>query len=120
MSPNVEHARHVLPLFLNKNKNESESQRIHLETCGDNFPNACVNLFTRFKRGDFDIKDKDRPRQPKKIEDAALQELLDEDGMQTEQQMTFDFSRRTICDHLQAMRNIQKAGKWIPHQLNDR
>lgn len=81
-----------------------------------------MNLFTRFKRCVFDLKDKERPSQSKKIEDAALQALLDEDGTQTQQKMveSFNFSRRTICDHLQAMRNIQKAGKWIQHQLNDR
>ncbi|XKL61262.1 hypothetical protein PGB90_008319 [Kerria lacca] len=28
--------------------------------------------------------------------------------------------RQTICDRLHAMGKIQKAGKWVPHQLNDR
>ena len=28
--------------------------------------------------------------------------------------------RRTVCDYLHAMGKIQKAGKWVPHQLNDR
>ncbi|XP_025161776.1 odorant receptor Or2-like [Harpegnathos saltator] len=72
--------------------------------------------------GDFDLKDKERPGQPKKFQGAELQALLDEDDTQTQQQMTerLNVGRRTICDRLHAMGKIQKAGKWIPHPLNDR
>jgi len=35
-------------------------------------------LFQRFRDGDFDVRDKERPEQPKKFENFELQELLDE------------------------------------------
>ena len=81
-----------------------------------------MRWFRRFKSGDFDLKDKDRPGQPKKFQHAELQALLDKDDTQTQQQMAekLNVGRQTISDRLHAMRKIQKAGKWIPHHLNDR
>lgn len=46
-----------------------------------------MHCFRRIKTGDFDIKDKEIPDQPKKLEDKELQALLDEDDTQTQQQM---------------------------------
>ena len=119
--PNKEH---VLLFLFNQNKNASESRRILVETYGDNVltQDACVRWFRRFKSGDFDLKDKDRPGQPKKIEYAELQALLDKDDTQTQQQMAekLNVGRQTISDRLHAIGKIQKAGKWIPHHLNDR
>ena len=122
--PNKEHVRHVLLFLFNQKKTASESRRILVETYGDNVltQDAGVRWFRRFKSGDFDLKDKDRPGQPKKFQDAELQALLDEDDTQTQQQMAekLNVGRQTISDRLHAMGKIQKAGKWIPHHLNDR
>jgi len=37
----------------------------------------------RFRNGDFDMRDKGYPEQPKKFEDFELQELFDENPAQT-------------------------------------
>ena len=29
-------------------------------------------------------------------------------------------AQQTICDRLKAMGKIQKCGKWVPHELNER
>ena len=81
-----------------------------METYGDNVltQDACVRWFRRFKSGDFDLKDKDRPGQPKKFQDAELQALLDEDYTETQQQMAekLNVGRQTISDRVQAMGKI--------------
>ena len=116
--PNKEHVRHVLLFLFNQKENASESRRILVETYGDNVLTqvTCVRWFRRFKSGNFDLKDKDRPGQSKKFQDAELQALLDEDDTQTPQQMAekLTVGRQTISDRLHAMGKIQKAGKWIP------
>ena len=58
----------------------------------------------------------------KKFEDEELQALLDEDPTQSQQQLaqTLNVTRGPICQRLKAMGEIQKYGKWVPHQLNDR
>ena len=72
--PNKEHVRHVLLFLFNQKKNASESRRILVKTYGDNVltHDACARWFRRFKSGDFGLKDKDRPAQPKKFQDAEL------------------------------------------------
>lgn len=122
--PNKEHIRNVLLFLFNQNNNASESRRILVETYGDSHvptQDACVRWFRKFKRGDFDLKDKERPGQPKKFTDAALQALLDEDDTQTQQQMAdrLKVGRRTIGDRLHAMGKVQKAGKWVPQERMD-
>ena len=37
------------------------------------------NWFRRFKSGDFDLKDKERPGQPKKFQDTELEAFLDQE-----------------------------------------
>jgi len=44
---------------------------------------TCRVWFKRFRNGDFDVRDKECPEQPKKFEDFELQELLDENPAQT-------------------------------------
>ncbi|GBP66273.1 Mariner Mos1 transposase [Eumeta japonica] len=47
----------------------------------------CRKWFARFKSGDFELDDKERPGQPKKFEDKELQGLLDVDSCQTLQEL---------------------------------
>ncbi|QQP48857.1 Transposase [Caligus rogercresseyi] len=65
----------------------------------------CFEWFKRFKSGDFDVRNEERGRPTKKFEDADLQALLDEDK----------HNNWRIT-----MGKIQKVGKWVPHQLNER
>lgn len=122
--PNKEHLRHVLLFLFNQKKNANGSHRILVETYGDDvlMQDACVRWFRRFESGDFDLKDKERPGQPKKFQDAELQALLDEDDTQTQQQMAerLNVGHQTISDRLHAMGKIQKTGKRVPHHLNGR
>jgi len=51
-----------------------------------------------------------------------LQAILDEDPTLTQKQMAeiLEVSQKTISQRLHAMEKIQKEGKWVPHELNDR
>jgi len=82
----------------------------------------CKEWFRKFKAGDFDIRNEERGRPGKKFEDAELQELLDEDATQTQQQLAdrLNVAQETISRRLKAMGKIQKMGKWVPHELNER
>ena len=71
---------------------------------------------------DFDVRNKERGRPPKKFEDAELQAILDEDDTLNQKQMAemLNVAQQTISDRLKAMGKIQKCGKWVPHELNER
>ena len=59
---------------------------------------------------------------PKKFENSELQALLDEDDAQTQQQLAdqLNVTRESVSIRLKSMRKIQKMGKWVPHELNER
>ena len=79
-------------------------------------------LVWRFKRGDFDLSNKDRRKPPKKFKDAELQALLDKDSTQTLKQLAkaLGVDQGTISRRLHAIEKIQKEGKCVPYELKER
>lgn len=122
--PKKGHLREVLIHYFLLKKSAAESYRILQGVYGEHCPsqNTCERWFNRFKIGDFDVSDKERPGQPKKFEDCELQELLDEDPCQTQKQLAerLKVTQAAISKRLHTMGKILKAGKWVPHNLNDR
>ena len=85
-----------------------------VDASGNDAPSlrTCQEWFQRFKSGDFDVKDKERPGQPKKFEDEELQALLDEDDAQTQEQLaaSLNVTQQAVSLRLDAMGKIQKEG----------
>ena len=112
-------------LFLfHQKKKAAEAHRLLVETYGDHASviRTCETWFRQFKSGDFDLTDNEHSGAAKKFVDEELQALLDEDPTQSQQQLaqTLNVTRGAICQRLKAMGKIQKYGKWVPHQLDDR
>lgn len=109
--------RHSLLFLFHQEKKAVEAHRLLIETYGVHAPviKTCETWFRQFKNGDFDITDNEHPGAAKKFEDEELQALLDEDPIQSQQQLaqTLNVTRRTICQRLKAMGKIQKYGKWV-------
>jgi [histone H3]-lysine36 N-dimethyltransferase SETMAR len=105
-------------------KNAAEAHRMLVEAYGDHAlsERQCRNWFQQFASNDFDVRNEERGRPPKKFEDAELQAILDEDDTLSQKQMAemLNVSRATISNRLKAMGKIYKIGKWVPHKLNDR
>jgi len=77
--------------------------------------------FTKNKSGDFDVRNKERGRQPKKFADSELQALFDGDDAQMQQQLVdqLNVTWEAVSIRLKAMGKIQKVGKWVPHALTE-
>lgn len=122
--PDKEHLRGALLFLFNWKKSAAEAHRILVEVYGDNAlsETRCRAWFRQFKDGIFNVTDKERENRPKVFEDTELQGLLDEDDTQSQKQLAAQLgvSRQAISKRLHAMGKIQKIGKWVPHQLNDR
>ena len=112
--------RGSLITFFHLKKTAAESHRLLVEAYGEHAPTqkTCERWFARFRSGDFDVEDKERPGQPKKFEDEELQALLDENSCQTQQELALELgvAQSTISERLHAM---GKIGKWVPHQLDE-
>jgi len=105
-------------------KTAAESHRMLVEAYGDHArgKSQCYAWFTKFKSGDFDVRNKERGRPPKEFADSELQALLDEDDAQTQQQLAdqLNVTREAVSIRLKVMSKIQKVGKWVPHALTER
>lgn len=122
--PKKQHLREVLLFFFNSKKSAAESHRLLSDTYGDYTPSikTCEYWFRRFKSGDFDTIDKDRPGQVKKFEDEELEALLAEDSCQTQEELaaSLGVTRAAISKRLKALGFIQKVGNWVQYELKPR
>ncbi|GBP60039.1 Mariner Mos1 transposase [Eumeta japonica] len=95
-------------------KTAAESHWILLEVYDEHAlaEQTCRKWFARFKSGDFELDDKERPGQPKKFEDEELQGLLDIDSCQTLQELATSLAvdLSTVGKRLKTMGMIQKQG----------
>ncbi|KAM0731560.1 Mariner Mos1 transposase [Formica fusca] len=104
-------------------KTAAESHRMLVEAYGEHAlgKSQCFEWFKKFKSGDFDVRNEERGRPLKKFEDSELQTLLDEDDVQTQQQLAnqLNVTQEAVSIRLKAMGKIQKMGNWV-HDLNER
>lgn len=119
-----QHLREILLGHFFAKKNAATSHRLIVEVYGEHALSwtQCKVWFNRFKNGDFDIKDKKRPGQPKKFEDEELETLLDEDSCQTQDELanSLGVTQAAISKRLKSLGFIQKQGNWVPHELRPR
>jgi len=103
-------------------KKAAESHRMLVEAYGEHAlgTSQCFEWFKKFKSGDFDVRNEKRGKPPKKFEDSELQALLDD--AQTQQQLAdqLNVTREDVSIRLKSMEKLQKMGKWVPHELNER
>lgn len=107
-----QHLREVLLYHFFSKKSAAETHRLLVEAYGDHAlsQTQCFEWFQRFKHGDFDIEDKERPGQPKKFEDTELMALLDENPCQTQGELAkaLNVSRTAVSRRLKALKMVQK------------
>jgi len=105
-------------------KTTAESYRMLIEAYGEHAldKSQCFEWFKKFKSGDFDVRNKECGKLSKKFEDSELQALLDEDDAQTQQQLAdqLNMTWEAVFIRMKSMGKIQKMGKWVPHELNER
>jgi len=116
--------REALLFCFNLKKSATESHRMLVETYGDNAlsETTCRDWFRRFNDDNFDLSDKKRENRPRKGRDCQLQALLDEDDIQSQKMLAEQLSvfQIAISMRLHVMGKVQKIGKWVPHELDDR
>ncbi|EFN89709.1 Histone-lysine N-methyltransferase SETMAR, partial [Harpegnathos saltator] len=71
---------------------------------------TCEYWFGRFKSEDFNVNDKDRSGQPRELENADLQALLDEDPAQSTSELTtaLNVNRTIVTKRLHDTGKIHK------------
>ena len=77
--PNKRDLRELLIYFFNLKKSAAEAHRLLVERYGEAAlsERSCREWFQKFKKGEFDIKDKEHSGRLKVYENAGLKALLD-------------------------------------------
>ncbi|GFV10661.1 mariner Mos1 transposase [Trichonephila clavipes] len=118
--PSDHDLRKALIFCYHLKKNAAESHQMLVQTYGDNALSRaqCYRCLETFQNGDFNVRNEERGRPAKKIKDAELRALLDEDDSQTHEypakQLNVDQS--TVSYRLKAMGKIIKVGRWVIHE----
>lgn len=78
--------------------------------------------FTRFRSGNFDLKNEPRGRPKTLVDNDELKAIVEADETQSTAELAaaFDVSIKTILVHLHQIGKVKKLDKWVPHELNDR
>lgn len=122
--PTKYHMRELLIYFFNLKKSAAESHRLLVEAYNEDAlsERTCREWFQKFKKGDFDVKDKDRSGRPKIYEDADLEKLLDEDSSQTQKELalSLEVTQQAVSHRLKSLGMIHKQANWVPYQLKPR
>lgn len=87
--PSKRHMREVLLFCFHLKKNAAKSRQMLFEAYGDRAPSVstCEFWMRRFKSGDFDVDDKERPGQPRKFKDEDLEALRTEHPDKTQSEL---------------------------------
>lgn len=107
-----QHLREVLLHHFFLKKNAAESHRLLVECYGEHAlsERQCSEWFQRFKNGDFDVCDKERPGQKRKFKDEELEKLLDENPCQTQKELALalNVTRAAVSHRLKVLGMVRK------------
>jgi len=90
-------------------KTAAESHRMLVEAYGEHAlaKSQCFEWFKKFKSDDFDVRNEEHGKPPKKFEE--LQALLDEDDAQTQQLDQLNVTREAVSIRL---KSSERSRRW--------
>lgn len=116
------HIRHCLLFSFQLKKTAYEATNMIISALGKGAVTykTSKKWFARFRSGNLDLNDAERPGQSKIFEDADLKNLLIEDPCQTQAELAshLGVTQTAICLRLKKLGFIQKACRWVPHNLS--
>ena len=110
----TEHFRHHLLFAFNRGVKAAEAAREICAVYGEGaMPESTARrLFSRFKNGNFDLKDGSHTGRQIEFDEERLNQLLHENPRQTTRELAeqMDCDQKTVVNHLHSMGKVQKLG----------
>lgn len=116
MENKKEHFRHILLYYFRKGKNASQAYKKLCSVYGNKAikERQCQNWFTKFRAGDFALKDVKRSGRPVKGDNNTIKAIIDSDCHSTTREIAakHNLSHTCIEKHLKQLGYVKKDDFW--------
>ena len=123
MEPTKEHFRHILLYYFHKGKNAEQVAKKLRDLYGDKAlkERQCRNWFTKFRSGDFSLKDEPRSGRPSEVDDDQIKALIELDRHVSEREIgeKLNIPKSTVHKHIKSLGLVKKLDIWVPHELKE-
>lgn len=123
MESQSEHIRHVLFHYFRKGKKAVEAHRKICAVYGDDSLKLrqCQNWFSKFRSGDFNLKDAPRSGRPIEVDGDKIKALVESNRRLTTREIaeTLNISKSSVENHLKRLGYVSKLDIWLPHELKE-
>ncbi|XP_014767866.1 histone-lysine N-methyltransferase SETMAR-like [Octopus bimaculoides] len=112
--PSKDHIRNVLLYEFHKGANASAAARSIQNTYGDDVVNeSCRGWFSRFRSGDFTLKEEPKEGRPKKLDSDILEALVSENPAVTTRELVEQLNvvHTTVVRQLKHIEKVSVAGE---------
>ena len=110
--------RHILFYYFRKDKNAVQARKKLYDVYGERSltERQCQNWFSRFRSGDFDLKDAPRSGRPTKVDDDKIKAMIENNWRSTTQEIAekLNISHRYVERHLKKLGYVNKFDVWVP------
>lgn len=118
------HFRHLLLFHFWKGKSAAETRREICDVYGAEAITStiCQFWFKRFRSGEFNLEDVDRPGRPTAIDDDKILQLIKNDRQLTTREISqsLNVTHATVANRLKKLGMVKKSDVWVPHELSER
>ena len=119
----TERLRHHLLFAFNRRVKAAEAAREICAVYGEGaMPQSTARRwFSRFKNGNFDLKDGSHIGRPIEFDEERLNRLLHENPRQTTRELAeqLDCDKKPVVNHPYSIARVQKLGAWVSHTLSE-
>lgn len=124
MNDTIEHYRHIMRYHFHEGLNAAETFRRICAIYGSDALKERVvqKWFSRFRAGNFDIKDAKRSGRPSSVDtDKIIALVTANPHLKIDEMITIlEVSHGSIVSHLKKLGYVSRADIWVPHQLTER
>ena len=114
--------RHILLYYFRKGKNAVQARKKSYDVYGGKSLTElqCQIWFTRFRFGNFHLKDVPRSGRPTEVDDDKIKAMIENNRRSTRREIAEKLRSRTCVErHLKQLGYVNKLDIWVPHKLNE-
>ena len=110
------HFRHILLYYFWKAKNAVQARKKLYDLYDEKSltERQCQNWFTRFRSGDFDLKDAPRSGCPTEVDDDKIKAMIENNRCST----TLEIAEKLNISHTCVERHLQQLGYEFPFAIH--